>query len=98
MSSSYTYIDENQEVDVLDGFEGSRIKRIVIIPKTKEPGVISLMDGQSGEWFDVYCGVSDLIQLSVIETISVELDIKSENPGGWRIKTGANVNCIVVGE
>ena len=94
--SNYVYIGESSSVQVFEDKVGSRLVRLIVVPLSKTPGSIQLKDG-SGSNMTLYVGKADLTQISTIESVELELGMKSAS-GGWTVITGADVACWVIGE
>ena len=94
--SNYVFVGESSSVQVFEDKSGTRLMRIIVVPLSKTPESIQLKDG-SGNPMVIYVGKGDLVQISNIESMNLELGMKSES-GGWTIITGKDVACWVVGE
>lgn len=94
--SNYVFVDESSSIQVFEDKSGTRLMRLIVVPLSKTPESIQLKDG-SGNSMVIYVGKGDLIQISNIESLSIELGMKSES-GGWTVITGKNVACWIVGE
>lgn len=74
------------------GAAGDTIDYVWIFPTTTTPGNVVISDGATAIW--TMSGVT----LSSTQPIPVPLNLRSQNnPGGWKISTGANVSVLAVG-
>lgn len=91
--STPVYVAASQSDAVVGTKKGGLIRRIVIVPATTSPGVVSYKDGASGTSRTVFVGgtVVDL------KPFVVELGVRGSGTDGFRVTTGANVSVIVVG-
>lgn len=76
------------------GFKGNVLQRVIIIPTSTTPGVVSIKDGANTAIQIFDGGVNSVLDL---KPIVVELGIKSTS-GAWQITTGASVRALAVGE
>jgi hypothetical protein len=73
----------------LIGARGDFIERLVIVPATTSPGVVTIIDGSTSIPIMV-------AGTTTIAPIVVELNMVSAT-GAWSVTTGANVSVIVTG-
>jgi hypothetical protein len=92
-AGDYETVAASQTAQVLGstGAAGDFIKRVVIIPATVAPGVVTLLDGATS------------IPLWVGGTVGADLkpfhlDLGMVAASAWKITTGANVSVIGVGK
>ena len=88
---NYNFIDENSSTQVLDGTLGDKLMRLVIIPLKNNTGTVSIKDG-SDDAIIVYKSIVTL------DSFVLELGARANNTGGWTVITGADVQCLAVGE
>ncbi len=90
----YETVAAGQTAQVLGtaGSIGDVIQRVIIIPASVSPGVVTLIDNVTS--IALFAGGSN--SLTELKPIVVELGLKSAS-GPWSITTGANVSCIAVG-
>jgi hypothetical protein len=74
----------------LVGAIGDFVERLVIIPATTGPGLVTLIDGATSIPIMATGGTTTLTP------IVVELNITSQT-GAWSVTTGANVSVIAIG-
>lgn len=99
MRKNYQVFMPNSDQQVyLSGSKGDRIVKIVVVPLSKTPENIMIKDGINGTNVTVYAGRGDLLAIDTIETMTIHLGVRSFNEGGWRITTGNDVLCWVIGE
>lgn len=95
MTSSPTYetVAKSQTGQVLGllGAAGDYVERLVIVPETTGPGLVTLIDGSTSIAIMVTGGTTDL------KPFSVELGMYSQT-GAWSVTTGDNVHAIAVGQ
>lgn len=77
-----------------NGVKGDILMRLVIIPATLAPGVVTIKDSSGGSAITVLPGGA--ASLTELKPITVELQIRSK-VGAWHVATGANVSVIAVG-
>lgn len=95
IGSQYETVAASQTAQALGatGATGDYIDKVIIIPATTSPGVVTLLDNVTS--IPLFVGgassVGDLAPITVpIEAVSVS--------GAWKITTGANVSVIAVGK
>jgi hypothetical protein len=71
------------------GARGDFVERLIIVPATTSPGVVTLIDGSTSIPIMV-------AGTTTIAPIVVELNIISQT-GVWSITTGTNVSVIAIG-
>lgn len=88
----YETVAASQTAQVLGlvGAQGDYVERLIIVPATTGPGVVTLIDGSTSIPIMVTGGTTTLVP------IVVELGMYSVT-GAWKITTGANVSVIAVG-
>jgi hypothetical protein len=72
------------------GKVGDYIERLIIIPGTTGPGLVTLIDGATSIPIMVTGGTTTLVPFVV------ELGLYSQS-GAWSVTTGTNVSVIAVG-
>jgi hypothetical protein len=89
---NYETVAASQTAQVLGlvGAQGDYVERLIIVPATTGPGVVTLIDGSTSIPIMVTGGTTTLVP------IVVELGMYSVT-GAWKITTGANVSVIAVG-
>ncbi len=89
---NYETVAASQTAQVLGlvGAQGDYVERLIIVPATTGPGVVTLLDGSTSIPIMVTGGTTTLVP------IVVELGMYSVT-GAWKITTGANVSVIAVG-
>jgi hypothetical protein len=89
--TDYETVAASQTGQVLGaaGAKGDVIRRLVIVPTTVAPGVVTILDG--GTSIPVFVGGA-----TELKPIPVELCVESKN-GAWSITTGANVSVVAIG-
>lgn len=89
---SYKYVEEDQTVTLGSGKMGDIIHRVVVVPSSEViTGQLKIQDGG-----DTAMPIYDAD--STVLPVSLELDIQSENSGGWKVTTGAGITAIIIGE
>jgi hypothetical protein len=73
------------------GAKGDYVERLVIVPATTGPGLVTLIDGSTSIPIMVTGGTTTLVP------IVVELNIVSQT-GAWSVTTGSNVSVIAIGD
>ncbi len=88
----YETVAASQTAQVLGtvGAIGDVIERLVIVPATASPGVVTLLDDATS--ISIYVGGATQPLLP----ITVELGMRSVS-GAWKVTTGANVSVIAIG-
>lgn len=76
----------------LNGATGDYVDRILIVPASTSPGVVTLLDGATS--IPVFAGGSSSVD--DLQPFVLELGYTSAD-GGWTITTGANVSAVVSG-
>lgn len=74
----------------LKGAVGDYVERLIIVPATTGPGLVTLIDGSTSIPIMVTGGTTTLVPFVV------ELGLYSLT-GAWSITTGSNVSVIAVG-
>lgn len=74
----------------LKGQAGDYVEKLVIVPGTTGPGLVTLIDGSTSIPIMVTGGTTTLVP------IVVELGLYSVT-GAWSITTGSNVSVIAIG-
>jgi len=89
---NYETVAASQTGQVLGliGAAGDFIERLIIVPGTTGPGLVTIIDGSTSIPIMVTGGTTTLVP------IVVELGVYSVS-GAWSITTGANVSVIAVG-
>ena len=92
ISTEYETVAASQTAQALGatGATGDLIERLIIVPATTSPGLVTLLDNATSIPIMVTGGTTTL------EPIIVPLGIRSVS-GAWKITTGANVSVIAVG-
>jgi hypothetical protein len=75
----------------LVGKVGDFIERLIIVPATTGPGLVTIIDGSTSIPIMVTGGTTTLVP------IVVELNMYSTS-GVWSVTTGSNVSVIAVGQ
>jgi hypothetical protein len=90
---NYETVAASQTGQVLGlvGAVGDYIERLIIVPGTTGPGLVTIIDGSTSIAVMVTGGTTTLAP------IVVELGVYSAS-GVWSITTGANVSVIAVGK
>lgn len=90
---NYETVAKSQTGQILGliGKAGDFIQRLIIVPETTSPGLVSLLDGTTSIAVMVTAGTTTLVPFAV------ELGLYSVN-GAWSITTGDNVHVIAVGQ
>lgn len=93
MVPNYETVAASQTGQVLGlaGKTGDRIQRLIIIPATTTPGLVTIIDGSTSIPIMVTGGTTTLAP------IVVELGMVSVS-GAWSVTTGASVSVIAVGD
>ena len=91
--NSYETVAASQTGQVLglNGAQGDFIERLIIVPATTTPGLVTLLDGSTSIPIMVTGGTTTLVP------ICVELNCHSQT-GAWKITTGASVSVIAIGD
>lgn len=91
----HAYVAASQTDQQLGAQKGGIIERIIVVPATLAPGVVSYKDGSGGAARTVSVGgAASLLEL---KPFVVELGIRGAGLDGFHITTGANLSVIVVG-
>lgn len=88
-------VPASQADAVLSTEKGFVLKRIIIVPATKDAGVVSIKDG-SGSAIILFVGGTDSLLSTDLKPIVVDIDARCSS-NGWKVTTGANVSVIAVG-
>lgn len=88
----YETVAASQTAQVLgaSGAAGDYIKRLIIVPGTTTPGLVTLLDGATSIPIMVTGGTTTLVPIVV--------DIEANCVTAWKVTTGANVTVIAVGQ
>lgn len=90
----YERVPESQTaVPLGTGAVGDTLTRAVLIPKTLNPGAVTIIDGSDSGMIIFTGGTASV---STLHSFVVELGIKSVT-GGWTVTTGANIDVMFVG-
>lgn len=76
------------------GAVGDTITRAILIPKTLNPGSVSITDGSESPMIIFTGGTASI---STLHSFVVELGCKSTT-GGWTVTTGANIDVLFIGD
>lgn len=89
---TYETVAASQTAQVLGlvGNKGDLLERIIIIPATTSPGLVTILDGSTSIPIMV-------AGTTTIAPIVVELNMYSVS-GAWSVTTGTNVSVIAVGK
>lgn len=92
---NYETVAASQTAQVLGttGASGDYLARLVIVPATVSPGVVTLIDGSTS--IPIFVGGTN--SLTTLAPIVVEVRTVSLT-GPWKITTGANVSVVAVGD
>ena len=88
------YVAAGVTDQVITNNKGTILQRIIIVPATTSPGVVTYQEGAAGADRTVFVGGA--VSLTELKPIVVELGIRALAEG-FRVSTGANVSAIVVG-
>lgn len=93
-SMTYETVAASQTAQALGptGAVGDYIARLIIIPASTTPGLVTLLDG--GTSIALFVGGASSV--TELKPIVVELGMVSAN-GAWSITTGAAVSVVAVG-
>lgn len=95
-SKDSAFIAAGQTDQQINTNKAGILKRLIIVPATLAPGVVSFKDGSTGAARVVSVGgAASLLEL---KPIVVELDIRGAGTDGFHITTGANVSVIAIGK
>ena len=89
---TYETVAASQTAQVLGlvGNKGDLLERIIIIPATTSPGLVTILDGSTS--------IPVMVAgTTTIAPIVVELNMYSVS-GAWSVTTGTNVSVIAVGK
>ena len=90
---NYETVAASQTAQVLgvNGAQGDYLERLIIVPATTGPGLVTILDGSTSIPVMVTGGTTSLTPIVVdIGAYSVS--------GPWKVTTGANVSVIAVGD
>lgn len=89
---TYETVAASQTAQVLGlvGNKGDLLERLIIIPATTSPGLVTIIDGSTSIPIMV-------AGTTTIAPIVVELNMYSVS-GAWSVTTGTNVSVIAVGK
>lgn len=95
--SDYELVAASQTNQALgpNGAKGDILETLIITPTTVSPGVVNIKDGTGGTPISIFSGGTN--SLTELKPISVRLNMKSVNTGGWLLSTGANLQVIAIG-
>lgn len=90
----YETVAASQTAQVLGGTGGvgDYLDRLIIVPASVSPGVVTLLDDATS--IAIFAGGSN--SLTELKPIVVPIKARSAS-GAWKITTGANVSVIAVG-
>lgn len=93
--NEYETVAASQTAQVIGGTgaAGDLINGILVIPATTTPGVVTLLDNATS--IPVFVGGAGSVTSLI--PFFIPLGVKSVS-GAWKLTTGANVSCIVVGD
>ena len=93
--TDYETVAASQTDQVLGGAGkiGNVLERLIIVPASASPGVVSIKDG-AGNAITVFAGGAS--SLTELRPSVVELGARSTG-GAWKVTTGANVSVIAIG-
>jgi hypothetical protein len=91
--STYETVAAGQTAQVLGGVGaiGDVIERVIIVPATAAPGVVTLLDNAVS--IPLYVGGASQPLVPIV----VQVGAKSVS-GAWKVTTGANVSVVAVGQ
>ncbi len=97
LDKDYATIAASQTAQVLgSAVTGNILEKLIIIPATTSPGIVSITDG-NGSAITVFTGgASSVADLKPMEVKIGARNIAATTPG-WKVTTGANVSVIAVG-
>lgn len=75
------------------GAAGDYIDKILVVPATTTPGVVTLLDGATS----IPIFVGGALSVADLKPFEVPLGLYSAN-GPWKLTTGANVSAIAYGD
>lgn len=107
-ATDYHFVAASTTDDPVDGGgfgsakKGDYISGVLIIPNTKDPGVVTLKDGDPAgtpRVITLYPGGITGSAAFHIELIPTYLPVEqiSKLVGGFHVTTGANVSCLLIG-
>jgi hypothetical protein len=87
----YETVAKSQTAQVLGllGAQGDYVERLIIVPETTSPGLVSLLDGSTTLAIMV-------AGTTTIAPIMVDLGLYSKT-GAWSVTTGDNVHVVAIG-
>lgn len=90
----YETVAAGQTAQVLGtaGAAGDMISHVLVIPASKSPGAIVLIDNATS--ITIFAGGTDC--LTGLVPFAIPLGMVSRN-GPWKLTTGADVSCVAVG-
>ena len=91
---NYETVAASQTAQVLglNGAQGDYLQRLIIVPSSLSPGVVTILDNATS--INVLPGGAS--SLTELKPITVEIGAYSVS-GAWKVTTGANVSVIAVG-
>jgi hypothetical protein len=96
-NTDYETVAASQTDQVLGttGTKGDVLERVLVIPGTTSPGVVSIKDGSAGGSITLFTGGAGSV--ATLTPFVIRVGARSTGAGGWRVTTGANVSVIAVG-
>jgi len=99
--SNYETVAASQTAQPLGttGTIGDRLERLIVVPATTSPGVVTVIDGVSPATpvsFTAFTGGATSV--ATLTPFVIEVGAVSVIAGGWRITTGANVSVVAIGK
>lgn len=93
--TDYETVAAGQTAQVIGqtGAKGDLLERVILIPATVSPGVVTLLDDATS--IPLFVGGAN--SFADLKPISIEVRARSKN-GAWKITTGANISVIAVGQ
>lgn len=92
----YETVAASQTAQAFGGTRGAKddlINGVLIVPATTSPGAVTLIDGATS--ITIFTGGATSV--SNLVPFLVPLPGLRSKSGSWKITTGANVSCIVMG-
>jgi hypothetical protein len=93
-AGKYETVAASQTAQVIGGAgaEGDYLARVIIVPASLSPGVVTILDGATS--INIFAGGA--ASLTELKPIVVELGLTA-GTGPWKVTTGANVSVIATG-
>lgn len=90
---TYNTVAASQTAQVLGsvGVAGAYLSKVILIPATTSPGVVTLLDGATS--IPLFVGGAT----SFSNLVPQSIDINARCVTQWKITTGANISVIAVG-